>query len=206
MSRFRTRLVEFFGMPRTGKTTTVEALVHSLKAGGYNVAIIKERATLCPIKEKMSPLFNYWTALSQMKEYVEACDRGVELLIADRGILDSAVWLNYKNRSGEYAEEVRKFMPLLENGFMNPETVLAIWFTADVELILKREFHRRLKSTPGTVMNREVLEGYSRTYRCMKHRLEQLVPIYEIDTTNLDIPTTLMEVCARVDSSLSVRS
>ena len=202
MSAFQTKVVEFLGLPRTGKTTTVKALVQSLAQEWRHVRVIRERASLCPIKDKMSPLFNYWTALSQLKEYVEACDRGVELLVADRGILDSAVWLHYKNRHGEHDDDVRQFENLFDNHFMNLNTVLAVYFTAGIDLILKREGERRLIPGFGTVTNPEVLSGYSATYRSMKDKLESIVPIFEIDTTELDIHSTLSLVCEQVQLAL----
>lgn len=202
MSIFTASLVEFFGLPRAGKTTAVEALAHRLARDGYNVAVVRERASVCPIRNKMGPLFNYWTAISQLKEYVEACDRGVDLLIADRGILDAAVWLNYKNESGEFDEEVADFTRLLDNRFMNKRTLLGLWFTADIEVVLRREFERRITPTPGTVMNRRVLAGYADAYSRMKGDLEARVPITEIDTTNLDISSTIKAVYGTVATAL----
>jgi len=206
MSLFRTKVVEFFGLPRTGKTTTAEALVQSLVQESRYVRVIRERASLCPVKDKMSPLFNYWTALSQLKEYIGACDQGVELLVADRGVLDSAVWLRYKNRHGKYHEIVRNFRNLFDNRFMNQNTLLAVYFTADLGLILERERHRRLKPGLGTVMNPEVLSGYSAAYRAMKDELESMVPIFEVDTTQLDIHTTLSLVCEQVQLALGTKT
>src|SRR5437016_2052376 len=97
MSLFRTKVIELFGLPRTGKTSSVDFLLHSLRQAGLRVQVIRERASLSPIRNKMSPLFNYWTALSQLREYVEACDQDLDVVLADRGVLDSAVWLQYKN-------------------------------------------------------------------------------------------------------------
>lgn len=200
----KTKLVEFFGLPRTGKTTTVEALTGRLLELDVHASIIRERASVCPIKDKMHPLFNFWTALSQMKEYVEACDLGVDVLLADRGILDSAVWLNYKNQDGRYPEEIDYFKPLLNNKFMNDNTILAVYFTADIDVILSREYERRIYSRPGRVVNQTVLEGYVESYQTIKNKLERITTILEVDTTHLDIREMLDIISSQVLSYLEL--
>jgi thymidylate kinase len=197
-----TDVIEFMGLPRTGKTTAVEAISDRLNEIGVNTSIIRERASVCPVRNKMSPLFNYWTAISQMKAYVEACDKGVEVLLADRGVLDSAVWLYFKNQTGSFDEEVRCFKPLLHNRFMNASTKLAVFFYCDIDLILAREEERRIRPKSATVVNRLVLQGYLQSYREAKRELESITEIVEIDTTALSIKELLDRVSEVVVSTV----
>lgn len=195
-------MIEFMGLPRTGKTTAVEAISGRLNELGINTSIIQERASVCPVQNKMSPLFNYWTAVSQMKEYIEACDKSVEILLADRGVLDSAVWLYFKNRNGSFDEEVGCFESLLYNCFIKSSTKLAVFFYCDIDLILEREEERRVRPKPPTVVNRPVLEGYLQSYHEAKRELESLTKIVEIDTTALSIQELLDRVSEVVVSSV----
>lgn len=197
-----TDVIEFMGLPRTGKTTTVEAITERLGEIGINSSIIQERASVCPVQDKMSPLFNYWTAISQMKEYVEACDKNVNVLLADRGIIDSAVWLYFKNQDGSFDEEVECFEPLIHNRFVRESTTIAIFFNCDIDIVLNRREKRKISQSSPLVTNRPTLEGYIKSYRESKSELEEIANIIEIDTTDLGIEELLERVYEIVKSSV----
>lgn len=189
-----TKLVEFFGLPRTGKTTVVKALNRHLLESGIKSEIVVERASVCPIQDKMDPLFNIWTTLALMKKYTEARDRGVQVLFADRGILDAKVWMQYKNRNGDFDSDERDLDLLSQAGFIRENMVVAYFFQAELDLVLDRDRKRRIGGGSGRVMNRTVLEGYVSEYRKVKPKLEQMTTIVEIDTSSLDIDELLSRV------------
>lgn len=190
-----TKIVEFFGLPRTGKSITVTALNKYLREIGVTSETVIERASICPIKNKLHPLFNFWTTNALMKEYIEACDRGVEILLADRGVLDATVWMHFKNRNEQYQSEFEYFKSLLNMRFINDNILVAYYFDTDIDLILKREYKRRVGKKTGRVMNRPVLQGYSSCYESIKSDLAKIARIVQIDTSNIGIEEMVKTVC-----------
>ena len=55
-------VIEFSGSPKAGKTSCINSLRQFLKRNGFEVEIIQERASVCPVSDKRSPMFNVWTS------------------------------------------------------------------------------------------------------------------------------------------------
>ena len=55
-------VIEFSGSPKAGKTSCINSLEIFLKRNGFSVSIVQERASVCPVSDKQSPMFNLWTA------------------------------------------------------------------------------------------------------------------------------------------------
>ena len=100
---FKTRgrkpiVLEFAGVPKAGKTTTLGQVQTFLKRCGFRVEVVVERASICPIKDKKHFNFIVWTAtttLSQMLEKTQSPPRpeDPDILILERGRCDSSTWL-----------------------------------------------------------------------------------------------------------------
>jgi len=59
-------VIEFSGSPKSGKTTIINSLELFLKRNGFRVAVVQERASVCPVADKKSPMFNIWTACTSI--------------------------------------------------------------------------------------------------------------------------------------------
>ncbi len=93
-------VVEFAGVPKAGKTTTIAQIQAFLKRCGFKVEVVIERASICPIKDKKHVNFNIWTActtLAQILEKTQTPPRpdDPQILILDRGIFDSLLLAAY---------------------------------------------------------------------------------------------------------------
>src|SRR6266705_538189 len=96
-------VLEFAGVPKAGKTSTIGALQAFLKRCGFRVEVVVERASVCPIRDKRHFNFNVWTActtLSQLLEKTQLPGRpeDPDLLIIDRGLFDAICWLRMMKR------------------------------------------------------------------------------------------------------------
>ena len=60
----RPLLIEFCGSPKSGKSTTINSLNIFLKRNGFKTILLTERASICPIENKIHPFFNIWTLSS----------------------------------------------------------------------------------------------------------------------------------------------
>lgn len=81
-------IVEFAGTPKSGKTTTINAIHQFLKRNGINVRTLQERASVAPLLDKGTSLFNTWVTCATLNGIIEALeDDKLDVLILDRGLL-----------------------------------------------------------------------------------------------------------------------
>lgn len=200
--KFQTKIIELFGLPRTGKTTGIKAVKEYLKGKGYSVRVISERASVCPIDDKLHPFFNYWTSISLMKEYVEANDKKIDFILADRGIFDAYVWVNLLNKGGEKSIE-SDFLNLVSQNFIISNYYETFYFNSDLDTIMKREYERQVNRHTGRIMNTKTLDGYSKSFSNIESNLKKWCSIKKIDTSNLTIQQTINEICIQLDKTIA---
>ncbi len=87
------KLIEFVGMPRSGKTTQAELLKKALEARGRNVFLLTDRERMAqlsvPPQESLAFALSFYGQL--LDAYYKYKDQA-EVLIVDRGWSDAAVW------------------------------------------------------------------------------------------------------------------
>lgn len=196
----KTKIIEFFGLPKTGKTTSVNALKKYLLSKGIETDIVIERASRCPINNKLHPLFNYWTTFSLFKEFVEAIDREIDVLIADRGLIDSFIWINCLATTKETKKYLTEYENIFSNNVLRNAIIKGYYFNARIDTILDREFERQVKHNYGNIMNPKILRKYEKTYSNLSDRLNSEFNITEIDTNNLSIKEVVNKIATEVDT------
>jgi predicted ATPase len=115
--RFRTLarspiVIEFAGVPKAGKTTTLNQIQAFLRRCGFRVEVVIERASVCPIRDKKHSNFNVWTACTTLAQVLDKTQNpprpdDPEILILDRGIFDSICWLVLMERLARIRREER---------------------------------------------------------------------------------------------------
>ena len=200
---FKTKIIELFGLPRTGKTTTAIAVKKHLRSLGYKVDIIKERASACPLSDKLHPSFNYWTSISLFKEYLEANDKGFDFVIADRGIFDAYVWVNFLVQTINDKALKVEFLSLVNQDFILSNYFLTFYFSAKTDIILDREFQRQVERKYGKVMNPETLSKYRESYKNSHSNLLKWCEIKEIDSSELTINDTIKLVSKEIQDKIT---
>src|SRR5579862_7896302 len=88
----RPLIIEFSGLPKSGKTSTISILQLFLKRNGIKAEVYTERASLSPIKKKMHLDFNVWVSCASLEGMLEALHKDIDVFILDRGIFDALVW------------------------------------------------------------------------------------------------------------------
>src|SRR5260370_4149715 len=97
----RAFVIEFAGTPKSGKSTSVEAIRHFFARNGFRVHVLAERAAVCPIPIKGHLFFNTWCAASMLAELLANIETDTDIIIIDRGIVDALVWLQLQRQRGE---------------------------------------------------------------------------------------------------------
>lgn len=150
--------MEFAGTPKSGKSTSVEAVRHFFSRHGLRVHVLSERAAACPIPMKGHLFFNTWCASSMLAELLANVETETDIIIVDRGLFDALVWLILQEKRGELntteARTIEAFL-LLER--WRSLIDLAVVMSVSAEEALSRENSQRITRKSGSIMNPEVL-------------------------------------------------
>ena len=184
-------VLEFAGVPKAGKTTTLSQIQAFLKRCGFRVEVVVERASVCPIQDKKHFNFNVWTAcmtLSQILQKTQTPARpdDPDILILDRGLFDAVCWFAVMERLARIRraerEQIERFL-LMEDWRRRITGVIVM--TAAPRVSMEREKgDLPVEGSGGSIMNEDVLQQMLDTTRTTATRLAEQFRIFEIDTSN----------------------
>jgi predicted NUDIX family phosphoesterase len=194
--RFKTHgrkpvVLEFAGVPKAGKTTTLGQITAFLKRCGFHVEVVVERASICPIRDKKHFNFNIWTActtLSQILEKTQSPPRpdDPDILILDRGLFDSIAWLTLMEKLSRIRtvdlETINKFLRVDD---WRKRITAVIVMAANAEDSLEREKgYLPVAGGSGSIMNLEVLKQMLKTTLATAKALDKEFRIHTVDTSS----------------------
>ena len=168
---WRAFVIEFAGTPKSGKSTSVEAVRHFFTRQGFRVHVLTERAAQCPIPMKGHLFFNTWCATSMLAELLQNIETDTDIVIVDRGLLDALVWLVLQEQRGEVTQDEARIIEsflLLERwrGLID----LVVVMNVSPEEAIAREVSQRITSKPGSIMNPKTLQVLSDSVRLTVER------------------------------------
>ncbi len=184
-------VIEFAGVPKAGKTTTLGQLQSFLKRCGFNVEVVVERASVCPIRDKKHSNFNVWTACTTLAQILEKTQEpphinDPQVLILDRGLFDSICWLAMMERLERIRTHDRKILEdflLIDNWRQRITGVIVM--TASPSDAMKRENgYLPVEGEGGSIMNPPVLQQILDNITETTERLKRHFRIYTIDTSS----------------------
>jgi len=183
----RPYIVEVLGTPEAGKTTTIKEVITSLINKGYNVKFIQESAEIVPEEfVKSSIEAHLWMSLHTAQDLLHACVSNADIIIVDRGILDTLFWDYLYFLKGQLSKEQRD---AADNFFKSldymPDFVI-ILTTSPEEAIIRR-------GGEGRIVTKSFLEKYNSTLNIFVEKQIQM-PKYKIDTTGIPIETVIKQV------------
>lgn len=149
-------IVEFLGTPEAGKTTSVKMLRRSLEEKGYKVGLVRESAEIVPDMFKTGcSKGNIWMTLKTAQKLYEEINNDRDIVLVDRGIVDSLAWNYLYAQRGEFSIEKSK---CVKNFFE------AIGVKTDfiVALTIPTEESIRRRGGEGHVVNRKFIEEFNR--------------------------------------------
>jgi predicted NUDIX family phosphoesterase/predicted ATPase len=182
-------VIEFAGMPKAGKTTTLNAIHGFLKRCGFRVETVIERASVCPIRDKKHFNFNIWTACTSLAQLLEKTQEppsaaDPEILILDRGLFDSLSWLSMMEKMGRLRKEERKTIEeflLISDWRKRVSGVIVM--KASPEDAMERERGNLPVASSGSIMNPETIsQMLANTNLCME-RFRNKFNLFEVDTS-----------------------
>lgn len=182
-------VIEFAGVPKAGKTTTLNTIHGFLKRCGFRVETVVERASVCPIRDKKHFNFNVWTACTSLAQILEKTQEppsqsDPEVLILDRGIFDSLSWMSMMEKMErlrkDERETIEKFLLISD---WRKRIAGVIVMKASAQDAMERERGNLPVVGSGSIMNEEVIrQMLANTNQCID-RFRNRFKIFDVDTS-----------------------
>lgn len=184
-------VIEFSGMPKAGKTTSINSLMQFLKRNDFKVKVILESASICPVKDKHGPMFNIWTACDSIRALIgelESDRTQYDVIICDRGIFDSMCWFQWLLNNDKMEQKMKD---ILDQFLSMSELIsfidIVFVYKARPEVSIEREYASLLTDIPGSIMNKDVLEGYLKAVKDTEEKAKAkklFRELHSIDTSD----------------------
>ena len=190
-------VIEFAGSPKAGKTTTISTVHAFLKRCGFKVETVIERASICPIRDKRHSNFNVWTACTTLAQILEKTQHqhlpqphpdAPEVLILDRGLFDSIVWLARMEQVAKIGIEDRKLIEqfLLIADWRKRISGVIVMTASASESMSREKGDLPVEGVTGSIMNPEWLAQFKESILQTCARLERQFRIFRMDTSQVE--------------------
>lgn len=176
------KLIEFVGMPRSGKTTQAELLKKALETQGKTVLLLTDREHMArmkvPPQESLAFALAYYGQL--LDSYYTYKDKA-DIMIIDRGWSDAAVWADVYRAMKVVSEEEASALTECFGRFARLATAVVVLRLAP-ELSLERHRTTLHEEVDTVAMNPEWLLALAASYET---RAAHFMNPLEIDGTLL---------------------
>lgn len=182
---------EFAGMPKSGKTTTLDVVVHFLKRKEYRVEEYHGGGRYSPIDKSAIASLNIYLACKAMEFIVTSAEKEKvysRVFIMDRGLFDRMLFTKaLKEMKKIDEEEFESLSNFLSIPRMTNKLDGIFLFVTSPELSIERENKNKLIVKTGRVMNTDFLSTLRRvSLDTINNPLEAFPMVTLIDTEQLD--------------------
>jgi thymidylate kinase len=155
-------VIEFAGMPKSGKTTVLDIVSHRIRRAGWAVADFHGGGRYAPVGKKDLASLNLYLAGSAL-QYVAtigADERPPRFHLLDRGLNDRVIFsralLSLGLLDDAHVAAIEQLAGLPD---VRSKVDLCFVFTTTSELSLQREHANRLTAADGRIMNATRIEA-----------------------------------------------
>ena len=183
-------VVEFAGVPKAGKTTTLTQVQTFLKRCGFRTEVVIERASVCPIRDKKHANFNVWTACTTLAQVLDKTQNpprpdDPQILFLDRGLFDSICWLNMMERisriRSKEREVIQKFLSIED--WRRRISAVFVMLASPTDAMNREQGLLPVEGAGGSIMNEDILRQIRNINEQCIERLSGDFRIYRIDTS-----------------------
>jgi thymidylate kinase len=200
-------IVEFSGVPKSGKSTTIGTVRDYLSRSGYDVKVIAEGARTCPFSKQHRVEYACWAVNQVMNSVLEARFGSITetLILQDRGLFDALAFLKLLQLEGWIcSEELRDFL----NYFVNPRWtgLIDLVFLFDVvpERALERDAAVKLGARPGSVTNAVTMRKLFLAYDFILDQYsDRFMKVVRVNTTGTEPLETARRVIQIIQENAS---
>ena len=183
-------VIEFAGVPKAGKSTTLAHVQTFLKRCGFRTEVVVERASVCPIRDKKHANFNVWTACTTLAQILEKTQNpprseDPQILFLDRGIFDSICWMTMMERISRIRQDQRKTIQefLMTEDWRKRISAVFVMLASPQDAMKREQGVLPVEGAEGSIMNPGVLEQIRKINRDCIERFEGDFRLFPIDTS-----------------------
>jgi predicted NUDIX family phosphoesterase len=195
-------VVEFAGVPKAGKTSTLNHIYAFLRRCGFRCEVVVERASVCPIRDKRHFNFNIWTACTTLSQLLDKSqnpprDDDPDILFLDRGIFDTVCWLALLERLGRITSEDRAKADaffLINDWTARVSGVIAMSTTPE-DALAREQGLLPVEGPGGSIMNPTVLRQMGSVISSRARELGSQFKIFSVDTSAEEYRGKQEETC-----------
>jgi predicted NUDIX family phosphoesterase len=200
---FRTKgrkpvVIEFAGAPKAGKTRTLSSLRAFLKRCGFKAEVVIERASMCPIRDKKHANFNIWTACTTLAQILEKTQYqhekdphpdSPEILILDRGLFDSLIWLATMEHLSRIKKEDRECVErfLLMEDWRKRISGVVVMTASPADSMAREKGDLPVEGAAGSIMNEKWLAQFKENILQTCERLEKGFRVFQVNTSQKEL-------------------
>jgi predicted NUDIX family phosphoesterase len=200
-----TLVVEFAGVPKAGKTSTLNHVYSFLRRCGFKCEVVVERASVCPIRDKKHFNFNIWTASTTLSQLLDKTqnplrDDDPDILFIDRGIFDAVCWLALLENLGRITPEDRAKADaffLIDDWTARISGVIAMSTTPN-DALAREQGLLPVEGPGGSIMNPIVLRQMGDVISSKISELGSHFRIFPIDTSSGQYKDNQQQTCKNV--------
>ncbi|HTK05247.1 MAG TPA: hypothetical protein VL500_06680 [Candidatus Eisenbacteria bacterium] len=167
-------MIEFFGTPKSGKSTMKEMLRHFFDRNKYRVYAATEGAEAIRWRPRVEPDYNLRTAEYALGEARDLCfQKSFHVGIFDRAVFDGIMRMDYYREKGVISPQEHA---ILEGYYLLPHNRknlfdLHVCLVASPEVSIERELARALTKKHGETMNPATISGLLDAHKRIWDRL-----------------------------------
>ena len=184
-------VIEFAGVPKAGKTTTLTHVQTFLKRCGFRTDVVVERASVCPIRDKKHANFNVWTACTTLAQILEKTQNppkpdDPQILFLDRGLFDSICWMTMMEKISRIRQEerdlIRRFLTI--DDWRKRITAVFVMLASPSDAMKREQGLLPVQDASGSIMNKETLNQIREVNQLCIRQLTNDFNIFPIDTSS----------------------
>ncbi|TSC51964.1 MAG: hypothetical protein LiPW41_731 [Parcubacteria group bacterium LiPW_41] len=201
--------VEITGSPSAGKTTMITELDKFFRRMGFRVLRPQEGAEVIRHITRDTPIYNVRTGLYSLSLLLDlSWGHQYDLVIFDRAIFDSYVWMMYWEEKNKLSEVEKKgIQDFFLNRLWTNEIDAAYFVVCDPDEAMKRELRIALSQKLGETSNpktiKTLVERYNTAYAALSPVHKNL---FLLDTTLLDEQEMVSKIAEHVLDTLAVKN
>lgn len=183
-------VIEFAGVPKAGKTTTLTNVSTFLKRCGFRTEVVIERASVCPIQDKKNATFNVWTACTTLAHLLEKTQTpprpdDPQILFLDRGLFDSICWLTMMERISRILPAQRELIQefLMIANWRKRISAVFVMLASAKDSMEREQGVLPVEGTGGSIMNLEVLKQIKDVNEKCADQFKNEFRMYQVDTS-----------------------
>jgi len=200
--------VEITGSPSAGKTTMITELDKFFRRMGFRVLRPQEGAEVIRHITRDTPIYNVRTGLYSLSLLLDlSWGHQYDLVIFDRAIFDSYVWMMYWEEKNKLsAEEKNTIQEFFLNRLWTNEIDAAYFVVCDPQEAMRRELRIALSQKLGETSNPETIKRLVERYNVAYTKLSSVHSnLFLLDTTLLNEQEMVSKIADHVLSTLEAK-